>query len=67
MADLNAGKGYGGQTAKERRAARSVDRLPWQDRPMIDKINAGQGTIGRLLVDPQLYDTLNGATREMQN
>ena len=33
---------------------------------IIDKINAGQGTIGQLLVNPQLYDTLNGATGEMQ-
>jgi phospholipid/cholesterol/gamma-HCH transport system substrate-binding protein len=33
---------------------------------IIDKINAGQGTVGQLLVNPQLYDTLNGATGEMQ-
>jgi phospholipid/cholesterol/gamma-HCH transport system substrate-binding protein len=33
---------------------------------MIDKINSGQGTVGQLLVNPQLYDTLNGATGEMQ-
>ncbi len=33
---------------------------------MLDKVNAGQGTIGQLLVNPQLYDTLNGATGEMQ-
>ena len=31
----------------------------------IDKINSGQGTIGQLLVNQQLYDNLNGATREM--
>jgi phospholipid/cholesterol/gamma-HCH transport system substrate-binding protein len=34
---------------------------------MLDKINAGQGTIGQLLVNPQLYDSLNGATAEMQS
>ncbi len=28
-------------------------------------MNAGQGTIGQLLVNPQLYDNLNGSTREM--
>ena len=32
---------------------------------LLDKINAGQGTIGQLLVNPQLYDSVNGATREL--
>ena len=31
----------------------------------IDKINSGQGTIGQLMVNPQLYDSMNGATREL--
>ena len=33
----------------------------------VDKINAGQGTIGQLMVNPQLYDALTGATREFQS
>ena len=33
----------------------------------IDKINAGQGTLGQMLVNPQLYDSLTGATREFQS
>ena len=33
---------------------------------VIDKLNSGQGTLGQLLVNPQLYDSLNGTTREMQ-
>ena len=33
----------------------------------IDKINAGQGTIGQLLTNPQLYETLTGTTREFQS
>jgi phospholipid/cholesterol/gamma-HCH transport system substrate-binding protein len=32
---------------------------------IIDKVSTGQGTIGQLLVNQQLYDNLNGATREM--
>ena len=28
------------------------------------RINAGQGTIGQLMVNPQLYESLNGTTRE---
>ena len=33
----------------------------------IDKINSGQGTLGQLVVNPQLYDSLTGATREFQS
>ena len=33
----------------------------------VDKLNAGQGTLGQLLVNAQLYDSLNGATREAQS
>ena len=32
----------------------------------IDKLNAGQGTLGQLMVNAQLYESLNGATRETQ-
>jgi len=32
---------------------------------IIDKVASGQGTLGQLLVNQQLYDNLNGATREM--
>ena len=33
----------------------------------IDRINSGQGALGQLLVNPQLYESLNGATREAQS
>ena len=32
----------------------------------IDKINSGQGTLGQLVVNPELYESLNGATHEFQ-
>ncbi len=32
---------------------------------ILDKVNSGQGTIGQLLVNQQMYDNLNGATREL--
>ena len=32
----------------------------------MDKINSGQGTIGQLMVNPQLNEALDGATREFQ-
>ena len=33
---------------------------------ILDKLNNGQGTLGQLLVNPQLYESLDGTTREMQ-
>jgi hypothetical protein len=33
----------------------------------VDKINAGQGTLGQLAVNPQLYDALTSATLEFQS
>ncbi len=32
----------------------------------LDKLNTGQGTLGQLLVNPSLYESLNGASLEMQ-
>jgi phospholipid/cholesterol/gamma-HCH transport system substrate-binding protein len=33
----------------------------------VDKINAGQGTLGQLAVNPALYDALTSATLEFQS
>jgi phospholipid/cholesterol/gamma-HCH transport system substrate-binding protein len=33
----------------------------------MDKINSGQGTLGQLMVNPQLYEAMTGATREFQS
>ena len=33
---------------------------------MMDKIRSGQGTVGQLLVNPQLNEALAGTTREFQ-
>jgi phospholipid/cholesterol/gamma-HCH transport system substrate-binding protein len=32
---------------------------------LLDKINRGEGTLGQLVVNPQLYESLDGMTREM--
>jgi phospholipid/cholesterol/gamma-HCH transport system substrate-binding protein len=34
---------------------------------IMDKINSGQGTIGQLLVNPALYEDVDGLTREMHS
>jgi phospholipid/cholesterol/gamma-HCH transport system substrate-binding protein len=31
----------------------------------IDKVNSGQGTMGQLMVNPALYDSMNGTMKEM--
>ena len=33
---------------------------------MTGDLNAGQGTVGQLMVNSSLYDSLNGATKEAQ-
>jgi phospholipid/cholesterol/gamma-HCH transport system substrate-binding protein len=42
-----------------------ADQLKSQLDVTLDKLNSGQGTLGQLLVNPQMYDNLNGATREL--
>jgi phospholipid/cholesterol/gamma-HCH transport system substrate-binding protein len=32
---------------------------------LLDKINKGEGTLGQLVVNPQMYESMNGATREL--
>ena len=43
-----------------------MDELVAKFNLTVDKINAGQGTLGQLAVNPQLYDALTNATREFQ-
>ena len=59
------GQGHGRQAAEERRPARADRATIGRIDLLLDKINSGQGTVGQLLVNTQLYDNLNGATREL--
>ena len=68
VADLNAGKGTAGKLLKDDAAATSrLDALMARFNTTMDKINSGQGTLGQLVVNPQLYESLNGVTREFQS
>ncbi len=51
---------------KDDQLYRHMDELVAKFNVTVDKINAGQGTLGQFVVNPQLYDALNGATREFQ-
>jgi phospholipid/cholesterol/gamma-HCH transport system substrate-binding protein len=33
----------------------------------MERVNAGQGTLGQLVVNPQLYESMNGLTQELQS
>jgi phospholipid/cholesterol/gamma-HCH transport system substrate-binding protein len=33
----------------------------------LDRVNSGQGTLGQLLVNPQLYDSMHGLSSELQS
>ena len=46
---------------------RRLEELLGKMNTTVDKINAGQGTVGQLLVNPQLYEAMTGATREFQS
>jgi phospholipid/cholesterol/gamma-HCH transport system substrate-binding protein len=65
LADLNAGKGTAGQLLKDDKIAHQLSTTLDKVDLTIDKVNSGQGTLGQLLVNPSLYDSANGATREL--
>ena len=66
LADLNAGKGTAGQFLKDDKIAHQLSQTLDKVNVTFDKVNSGQGTIGQLLVNPALYDSATGMTRELQ-
>ena len=65
VSDLNEGKGTAGKLLKSDDLANQLKATMGKVDLLLDKVNSGQGTIGQLLVNSQMYDNLNGATREM--
>ena len=63
QAELKAGKG---SFAKLDQLQARFDELTFKIDGTIDKINSGQGTVGQLMVNPQLHEALAGTTREFQ-
>ena len=54
------------QPEQVRKPVHSVNLVVAKVNATVDKLNSGQGTIGQLVVNPQLYESMNGATRELQ-
>ena len=61
--EIDAGKG---SLARLGQLQARFDELTVKIDGMMDKIDSGQGTVGQLMVNPQLNETLAGATREVQ-
>ncbi len=60
---IDAGKG---SFAKLSQLQTRFDELTAKIDGMMDRINSGQGTVGQLMVNPQLSEALAGTTREFQ-
>ncbi len=65
LTNLNEGKGTAGQLLSSDKIARQVSTTLDKINLTMDKVNSGQGTIGQLLVNPALYDSATGSTREL--
>lgn len=59
-------KSGNGSLAKFDQLQSRIDALMARLDSMKDKVNSGQGTLGQLLVNPQLNEALAGTTREFQ-
>jgi phospholipid/cholesterol/gamma-HCH transport system substrate-binding protein len=67
LADLNAGKGAGGQML-----ASDAQYVEWNKRVSaliqnVDSLNSGEGGMGRMLSNSQTYESLNGSLRQLQS
>jgi phospholipid/cholesterol/gamma-HCH transport system substrate-binding protein len=66
LADANAGKGQFGALLQDDARYRQITRLLADTDRTIASINAGEGQAGRLLANAQLYESLNGSLRRME-
>ena len=64
LTNLNQGKGTAGQLLASDKMANQISTTLDKIDLILDKMNSGQGTLGQLLVNPALYDSATGATRE---
>ena len=65
LADLNAGKGPGGDLIVSDAAYQDWNRqlAAWID--SLDALTAGQGSIGQMIANAQTYESLNGELRQL--
>ena len=65
LADLNAGKGAGGEWIASDAAYVEWNRrvAAWIEN--VDALNSGEGAMGQMLSNAQTYESLNGSLREL--
>ena len=56
MADINAGKGALGKFAHDEAFARKLDDTVTKLSSIVDRMEKGEGSVGKLFVDPSLYN-----------
>ncbi|MGA2738831.1 MAG: MlaD family protein [Bryobacteraceae bacterium] len=67
LADLNVGKGAGGQLISSDAAYVEWNRRVAAFIQDVDTLNSGEGAMGQMLSNAQTYESLNGALRELQS
>jgi len=67
LADLNAGKGPGGEMVVSDAAYVDWNRRLSAFIENVDALNSGEGAMGRMLSNAQAYESLNGALRELES
>jgi phospholipid/cholesterol/gamma-HCH transport system substrate-binding protein len=67
VADLNAGKGAGGRLLNQDEAWTAWNRRVASWMQAVDAFQAGQGQLGNMFTSASVYESLSGATRELQS
>jgi len=65
LADLNAGKGTGGQLLVSDTAYTDLNRRVTSWIESVDALNYGEGAMGHMLVSAQVYESLHGSLQEL--
>ncbi len=66
LAEVNAGKGKIGPLLQDDAGYRNVRKLLARTDATLNSLQAGEGNIGQLLRNPQLYESLAGSLKSMQ-
>lgn len=67
LTDLQAGKGQAGKLLKDDQAYTRIVRMIGDLNKQVDALNSGEGALGHLVVSSNLYESLNGETKNLQN
>ena len=67
MADVNEGRGTLGKVAHDEEFAKKVDRTVTNLADITDRMDKGEGTVGKLFKDPSLYNNADQMLVETRN